>query len=113
MAQILFYLIEFNLKLTNQKFAKNRAPSENIKISTEFEPLVRHSIQHMLTDVKALPTLDNIMQLLYDATLNDDDDALQWSYCTTKLYRFMKSIGFVFINTPNHCKYTKEREDVI
>ena len=84
------------------------------KISTEFVPLIRHSIRYMLTDAKIMPTLDNIMQFLHDTTMNDEEtNTLQWTYCRTTLYRFMKSNGFVFTKTPNHYEYTREREDII
>lgn len=83
------------------------------KISREFVPLIRLLMCYMLTDVIIIPTLDKIMQFLHDTKLDANGDALQWTYCRTRLYCFKESNDFTFTNTPNYHECTRERESII
>lgn len=65
-----------------------------MKISTEFVQLIHQEIIQRIVQIKTMPTLENILEFLQDATAASVDASdLHWNYSRLILYRFIQKIA--------------------
>ena len=88
--------------------------------------VVRQVVRDIFLEKTQVPTLDSVFERirllkdrdmahlnLFDQERMPDDTTVLWPWGRTTLFRFMKSIGFVYGDKISHYEYTKSRADVI
>ena len=95
-------------------------------IPENFSSVIRHVVREIYLDGSCVPTSDVILDELLQKRVQDfahldlfhgrEIPSLSsplWVWSRSSLYRFMKSIGFIYGDKISHSEYTKNRADVV
>ena len=114
--------------VTNWKFqdADNVKRNRSMGVSEKYESVVRQVIRDLFLEKKKVPSLDNILTKLRSLNVSDvvhhnlfDDQVVPaeeetiWPWGRTTLYRYMKSIGFIYDDRISYYEHTKQRPDIV
>ena len=96
------------------------------EVPSSMAVLVRKIIRDMFLEKKLQPTIDSTYERIIELKVEDVEnlnlfngadipitESPVWIWSRSTLYRFMKSIGFVYEDRISHYQHTRDREDIV